>query len=102
AAMWTLHSYSAPHSGRHAVDDDLALTDRQVAAIEQPRVEEFEEQPPITGHRREEHQRRRAAHDGIDRLLNVWFQGRGCRLDADAMVFIACHVRHSTHLCYKM
>jgi hypothetical protein len=54
---------------RHAVDDDLAFSDRQVAAVEQARVEEVEEQPPNARHRREEHQRRCAAHDGVDQLL---------------------------------
>jgi hypothetical protein len=39
---------------RHAVDDDLAVSDRQVAAIEQARVEELEEQPAIARHRHEE------------------------------------------------
>jgi DNA-binding HxlR family transcriptional regulator len=37
------------------------FSDRQVAAIEQARVGELEEQPPIAGHRREEHERRRGA-----------------------------------------
>ena len=87
---------------RHAVNDDLALTNRQVAPIEQARVEELEEQPPVAGDRREEHQGRRATHDGVDRLLHVGFQGLTRWSDAGAMVFIAHHAWHSTRACYKM
>jgi len=91
-----------PARCRHAVDDDLAFPDRQVAAIEQARVEELEEQPPIAGHRREEHQRRRGAHDGVDRLLHIGLQRQRGWRNPGAMIFIACHTFALYDACYKM
>jgi hypothetical protein len=91
-----------PAQSGNTVDDDLAFSDRQVAAIEQARVEELEEESPIAGHRREEHQRRRAAHEGVDRLLHVGLQRQRGRRDPGAMVFIACHAFALYDGCYKM
>ena len=91
-----------PARRRHAVDDDLAFPDRQVAAIEQARVEELEEESPIAGHRREEDQRRRAAHDAVDRLLHVGLQRQRGWHDPGAMDFIACHAFAPYDACYKM
>jgi hypothetical protein len=55
----------------HSVDDDLALTDCQVTAIEQAGVEELEKQSAIAGQRGEQQERRVTAHHGVDGLLHV-------------------------------
>jgi len=56
---------------RRAVDDDLALTQRQVPAIEQAAGEEPAEQPLVAGERREQHERDPAlGHRPIEPLLH--------------------------------
>ena len=55
--------------------------------VEQSGVEELEEQPAIARQRGEQHQRRAAAHDRVDGLLDVVGQRFGGGSDAGRYYF---------------
>jgi hypothetical protein len=80
--------FGAAHCG-DPIDDDLPLADPDIASVEEAGGEELEEQPGIAGKDCEQHQRGIAAHDRVDRVLDVCRKRLRPGGDPAAMIFIA-------------
>jgi hypothetical protein len=83
------------------VDHQLALAQREVAAVEQAAGEELAEQPPVARQRGEQHQRRHAGrHRAVERGLHLGREGRGCGGDAGGAGHGGCGTNMLQRDCY--